>query len=413
MLNEAAASAAGSISRSTRPDRRNRHREAIDDRRRSVAHRKEPPGRASGREHAAAKRVDGDQHTRGLEHGVDDAPHARVGEVEGVERARQHAKAGERQRREQHEHPGCGERAAQPARRARGSVPVHKAAREPAERRRGQRERDHDRRHGDLAASAGRSPTAPNQLPISPRITSASTGASRQTAAQSCGLRTLDERAKVRCANNWRRAALMRVLRSSASSSMARAARRLASSLSCLCFSFSSSLAATSVVGAASPDLGVSSVEALRRGRKAGRQGGDRPLQRQRERVGLRAQALQIGVIEIAAPDRGFSRGQRRARLIEIEPMGFLRAGAPEAHQDEDQNGPVQQAQCGRRLHRKVRRPPGDSAALPPFVIRPWPGRGGNRGGGAGRRSPWGKVRGCARAAALLKGARRPMRAIP
>ena len=121
-----------------------------------------------------------------------------------------------------------------------------------------------------ILASVVSSPTAPSQLPIRPRITSASTGTSRQTAVQSCGLRTLDERAKVRRANNWRRAALMRVLRSSASSNMARAARRLASSLSCLFFSLSSSLAATSVVGAASPDLGVSSArrfaDAARRG---------------------------------------------------------------------------------------------------------------------------------------------------
>ena len=121
-----------------------------------------------------------------------------------------------------------------------------------------------------LSASVSRSPAASTQLPIRPRITSPSTGTSRPTAAQSCGLRMLDERAKVRCVNNWRRAALMRVPRSSASSNMARAARRLASSRSCLFFSVSSSLAATSVVGAVSPDLGVSSVsrcvDAARRG---------------------------------------------------------------------------------------------------------------------------------------------------
>ena len=121
-----------------------------------------------------------------------------------------------------------------------------------------------------FTAGVSRSPTAPSQLPTRFRITSASIGTSRQTADHSPGLRTLDDRAKVCRANNWRRAALIRVLRSSACSSIARAARRLASSASCRFFSLSSSLAATSVVGAVSPDLGVSSArrlaEAARRG---------------------------------------------------------------------------------------------------------------------------------------------------
>ncbi len=121
-----------------------------------------------------------------------------------------------------------------------------------------------------FSAGVSRWPTASSQLPIRLRITSASIGTSRHTATQSSGLRMLDDRAKVWRANNCRRAALMRVERSSACSSMARAARRLASSASCRFFSLSSSLAATSVVGAASPDFGVSSArrfaEAARRG---------------------------------------------------------------------------------------------------------------------------------------------------
>ena len=108
-------------------------------------------------------------------------------------------------------------------------------------------------------ASVSRSATPPSQLPIRLRITAASIGTSRQTSSHSCGLRTLEDRAKVSRANSWRRAALMRVARSSLSRSMARAARRLASSESCLCFSLASSLAATSVAGWVSPDLGVSS----------------------------------------------------------------------------------------------------------------------------------------------------------
>ena len=74
------------------PDRGKRHREAIEDSRRPIADRDEPPGRAPRREHAAAKRIDGDQHARRLERGVDDALHAWIGEIEGVERAGQHAR---------------------------------------------------------------------------------------------------------------------------------------------------------------------------------------------------------------------------------------------------------------------------------------------------------------------------------
>ena len=270
-----------------RPDRRDRHREAIDDRRRPVADRNEPPGRPPRREHAAAKRIDGDQHARRLERGVDDALHARIGEVEGVERARQHAeteRAAARRRsrisRRRRAPGAAGSARPRPDPGTQSGARASRAARRPAQAR-------SRSPPCPLLASVSRSPTAPSQLPIRLRITSASTGASRQTAAQSRGSRTLDERANVRCANNWRRAALMRVLRSSASSSMARAARRLASSRSCLCFSFSRSLAATSVVGRGLARFGRELLEALRRRRKAGRQVGDRPLKRDRERVAL------------------------------------------------------------------------------------------------------------------------------
>ena len=152
---------------------------------------------------------------------------------------------------------------------------------------------------------ASAEPFADRAEPIAdqrPHARSASTGASRQTATHSSGLRTLDERAKVRCANNWRRAALMRVLE---------------------VVDFQQHGAGGAQVGVepvvplllgleflgrdvrrrrGSPDFGVSSVEALRRGREARRQVGDRPLQRDGERIALRAQALQIGVVEIARP---------------------------------------------------------------------------------------------------------------
>ena len=82
--------------------------------------------------------------------------------------------------------------------------------------------------------------------------------------------------------------------------------------------------------------------EALRRGREAGRQVGDRPLKRKRQRVALAAQTLQIGVVEVLVPERSFNGGERRAGLVEIERVGFLRASAPKAHEDEDEDDPAQ-----------------------------------------------------------------------
>ena len=95
-------------------------------------------------------------------------------------------------------------------------------------------------------------------------------------------------------------------------------------------------------------------VEALRRVREARRQLGDRPLQREGERVALGAQGLQARVVEVLVPKRGFSRGQRRPRLVEVEPMGLLRAGAPKRREEQGENNPAQQAQCGCRLHYRL-----------------------------------------------------------
>ena len=115
-----------------------------------------------------------------------------------------------------------------------------------------------------------RAPTLASQPPISAVITRASTGISLATLCQSCGLRTLEVRAKVSRAKSSRRLAPIRVALSSTCSSMARAARRLASSASCFAFSLSSSALAASLAGAASlgggaPSLvfGVSSASRL------------------------------------------------------------------------------------------------------------------------------------------------------
>ena len=132
------------------PDRRDRHRGAIEDRSRAIAHRHEAPGREAWGDHAPRKRVDSDQDPQGVERRVDEALDARIGKVEGVERARHEAEARERQRREDEEEPRGGKRAAEPARRGGAGIAMEHSAGEPAERRDGQEERKHDRRHADL-----------------------------------------------------------------------------------------------------------------------------------------------------------------------------------------------------------------------------------------------------------------------
>ena len=150
------------------PDRGKRHCEAIEDSCRPIADRNEPPGRAPRREHAAAKRIDGDQHARRLERGVDDPLHARIGEIKGVEPAGQHAEAGERQNGEDRKCPGGGKRTAQSARRGLAQIPIDKSTSNPAKRSDGQRKRDHDRGHADLGQQR---PFADGAEPVVDEIT--------------------------------------------------------------------------------------------------------------------------------------------------------------------------------------------------------------------------------------------------
>ena len=82
-------------------------------------------------------------------------------------------------------------------------------------------------------------------------------------------------------------------------------------------------------MGAGWPDLGVSSSRRFAEVREARGQLGDRALQREGERVALGAQGLQARIVDVLVPKRCFSRGQRRPGLVEVEPMGFLRARAP------------------------------------------------------------------------------------
>ena len=200
----------------------------------------------------------------------------------------------------------------------------------------------------------------------------------------------------------------MRVLTSLASSNMARAARRFASNLSCLCFSFVEILGGDVRRGRRFARFGGELLEALRRVGEARRQVGDRSLQGEGERVALGAQVLQARIVEVLVPKRCFNGGQRRSGLFEVEPMGLLRARAAKRHEDKGENNPAQQAQCGCRLHRRLDGPRHDSASVchPTMAaLRPQPGA-------VGEAFTLGEVRGCALGPALLKGGPRPMRAI-
>ena len=106
-------------------------------------------------------------------------------------------------------------------------------------------------------------------------------------------------------------------------------------------------------------------VEALHRVRQARSELGDRSLQGEAERVALGAQLLQARVVDVRVAKRRFSLSQRRPRLLEVEPMPFLRARASERRDQEGENKPAQQAQCGRRLRHRLDSSWHESAALP------------------------------------------------
>ena len=93
--------------------------------------------------------------------------------------------------------------------------------------------------------------------------------------------------------------------------------------------------------------------QALRRRREPRREIRDRALKSEAERIVLGLQGLELAVGEVLVPERRLGGGERRARLVEIEPVRVLRPSPSEAYKDEGENGPVQQAQCELRLHRR------------------------------------------------------------
>ena len=188
---------------------------------------------------------------------------------------------------------------------------------------------------------------------------------------------------------------------------MARAARRSASSPSCLFFSASSSLAAASVCGAASPDLGVSSVRRLRRGLKPGRQFGDNALNRDAERVALRragaADRCRRGCRFLSAVSVAVSAARVWSRSSRL---GFLRAARPGPAGRRRGTSPGQQAQCGAQAssqarsarYRLIRR----RLLSHPTMAGPWRQLGAAAREGVHLRR---EDRGCAPGRALLEGA--------
>ena len=127
--------------------------------------------------------------------------------------------------------------------------------------------------------------------------------------------------------------------------------------------------------------------QALRRRGEPRREIRDHPLKSEAERIVLGFQGLEIGVGEILVLERRLGGGERRARLVEIERVRVLRPSPPERHEDEGENGPVQQAQCGLRLHRR----PSDHGRASPatcplhhaFGVVPSPAPRGRIGAGA------------------------------
>ena len=192
---------------------------------------------------------------------------------------------------------------------------------------------------------------------------------------------------------------------------MARAARRFASSVSCRFFSVASSVAATSVVGAVSPDLGVSSARRLAEAASRGVRSLIAPCKARPSasfwalRVCRSASVrfLSLSAVSMAVrPARVWSRSRGCASCAQARPSA--------------RRTKTRTAQCNRRNADEgfiagKDGPEADSAARS-SAIRPWPERGGNRDPAANSAFTLRRKKGCAPDAALLKGALTPMRAM-
>ena len=259
----------------------------------------------------------------------------------------------ERQHGEDHKCPGGGERTAQSAWRLLAQIPIDKSTGNPAKRSRGQRKRDHDRGHADLGEQR---PFADGADPVIGEIAD-HRGVDRELPS--------DSGPKLRIENAGRA--------SEGSCCEQLTPRRADARADVVGFQQHGPRGAQVGVEPVVPLLlflevlggdvgrgrrlarfGRELVEALRRVREARRQRSDGALQREGERVALGAQGLQALVVEVFVPKRGFGRGQRRPRLVEVEPMGFLRGRAPKRREEQGENNPAQQAQCGCRLHTRL-----------------------------------------------------------
>ena len=358
MLSEATASAAGSISRSAaqiaaivmaarRKSARRRGRSTGD----------EPPGSRRARACRAPSALTTISSARRVERGVD-TPWMRGSERSKASSASPATpRPSERQRRRA---PGWSTRrrargAAGSARLAPGSRRMTRRATHASGPRQRQRAATRDRRHADLLRR--RQPVADGRRASrrsgsrSPRRRS---GPPARRSTHSCGLRTLEDRAKVSRANSSRRVAPMRVARSSTCSSMARAARRLASSVSCFCL-----------------------LAREFRGRRVGRRRRSRfdlGVSSARRFADAASRGVRSAIAACKATPSGSFSARRRCRSASVRFLSFsaasiavsaARVGSrssgcascaearPSVEQGERENDPAQKAQGGRRLHRR------------------------------------------------------------
>ncbi len=274
------------------------------------------------------------------------------------ERARQHPEASEREDREDHEYPGGGERAAQPARSALSAIPVDKAAGEPAQRRAGQRQRDHDRRHADSLSERpfadGSKPIAdqtPRDLKVARDLPADGGPQLRIENARRAGESTLREQLTPLSAD----------ARAQVVGFQQHGARRAQVGVESVVPLF----LGLELLGRdvrrrrGFTRLGREFVEAFRRTRETRGQVRDRSLQGDGERIVLGPQALQARVVKGLCPERRFAGGERGAGLVEIEPVDFLGPNAPKAREGKGENDPAQQVRCGGGLHCRLYGPQG------------------------------------------------------
>ncbi len=336
-----------------RPDRRDRHGAAKQPPRRPVAYGYEPPSQRVQREHPAPDRVDHHEQARGVEERVLHPLHARVAEVEGVERERQDPQSEQRQGGEHEHRPARRERAFQPARRFGGGIAIDDAPRDPVNREGYKREQQH--RPSQAEALRGRKTTADAGQPV-PDSPGDRLDIGRNLARNAQPQLRIEDGGRAR-----KRFARKQVAtpRSDPGRNVvgfeqhgAGGAQVGVERVVFLLLGFQ--LRGRGVCrrrGVLVFGLGRQLGEALDRSGEPGRQVGDRRLQSHAERIVLRPEAQEIGVRQIRLLQCVLDAGQRVAGRIEVERPLVLRRGRKHPGKREREDGPAEKAQNRKRRH--------------------------------------------------------------